>query len=60
MEQYKPDVTAQYRTAFEIWSNSSDKESVEKLFETFTGMSLVRILKEMKSVNAKAVRRINT
>ena len=50
MEQYKPDVTAQYSTAFEIWNNSSDKESIEKLFETFTGMNLVRIFKEMKYI----------
>ena len=47
MEQYKPDVIAQYMAAFAIWSNSSDKESVEKLFETFTGMSLEGICKIM-------------
>lgn len=45
MKQYRPDVIAQYKTAFEIWSNSSNKESIEKLFETLTGMSLVRVFK---------------
>lgn len=51
MEPYKVNMMDLYDEVYKIWEVSSDKESVEKIFEILTGgMKLEYIFKTLKYV----------
>lgn len=50
MEQHKLDMMNVYDRAFEIWESSKDKQSIEEMFELFTGMEFETAFKHLDKI----------
>lgn len=50
LEQHKLDMMNVYDRAFEIWESSKDKQSIEEMFELFTGMEFETVFKHLDKI----------